>query len=67
MNEFILLFPKWNTKCTEDELDLNSMKNGTERETGCAFFSQKNQTYFIFRQFYKVGYEEKVMWAASSE
>ena len=50
------------SKCTEDELDLNSMNNGTERETGCTFyFPQKPNLLFIFRKFYKVGYEEEVM------
>lgn len=47
------------SKYTEDELDLNSMNNGTERE--CTFFfSQKPNLISIFRKFYKVGYEKEV-------
>ena len=35
------------SKCTEDELDLKSMNNGTERETGCTFYFP-SETKFTF-------------------
>lgn len=49
------------SKCTEDELDLNSMKNGTERETGCAFFPLRNQTYSSYLDnFIKLAMKKKL-------